>query len=154
MLAAELKIVPHVRGSQRLVVTNFGPSIARNIWVTFNPLLPDPDPAIADQSVTPFLKRRYASPIAFLAPGMSLENIYFSGRDNGHGKWENFEPLPDKVRVTIVYEDTNGVSYRDVFPLDVGLIRNTTTASSSTAPEAQTKKMVKAIEAIERHLRP
>lgn len=153
MLAAELRLVPHVRGSQKLVVTNFGPSIARNIWVTFDPLLPDPDPATVGQSVTPSLKKRYANAISVMAPGMVLENIYYSGRIDGQGKFKNFEPVPDQVKVTLVYEDTGGSRFRDVFRLDINLLQTTTDATSSGAPEAQVKKIAKALESIDKFLR-
>src|SRR4051794_36626263 len=61
MVAAELREIPYVKGTQILVVRNYGPSIARNVRVKFDPEIPDPDDP--STSVTPFLKRRYAKPV-------------------------------------------------------------------------------------------
>ncbi|TCK27183.1 hypothetical protein [Pseudonocardia endophytica] len=153
MLAAELRIVPYVQGSLKLVVKNYGPSIAKNVWVTFQPLLPDPSPEIASQSVTPFLKRRYSRKIATLTPGMELENIYYSGRPGPDGIFVNFEPLPDQVTVRLVYEDTSGRSYRDVFHLDTQLFHDMTIATSSGAPDAKIKEIAGTLKKIEGHMK-
>jgi hypothetical protein len=68
MVAAELRSPPYTRGTQTLVITNYGPSIARNVRVTFDPEIPDPAPKKAAKSVTSYLKRRYARPIPVLTP--------------------------------------------------------------------------------------
>src|SRR5665811_1804934 len=84
MVAAELREVQYVKGTQILVVRNYGPSIARNVRVSFDPEIPDPeDPST---SMTPFLKRRYANALPVLTPGVELDNIYFSGQPEG-GSW-------------------------------------------------------------------
>ncbi|WP_414940140.1 hypothetical protein [Amycolatopsis sp. cmx-11-51] len=147
MVAAELESVPYVRGSQKLVIKNYGPSVARNVTVSFDPPIPDPEPAKAAESVTPFLKRRYEKPIPVMTPGMSLENVYYSGRPLG-GQFVNFEPTPDQVVVKIAYTDNNGAPYEDAFPLDVMLIRSTTEATSSTAPEAKLKEIAQELKKI------
>ncbi|MFI7123137.1 hypothetical protein [Amycolatopsis sp. NPDC049868] len=140
MVTAGLENVPYVRGSQKLVIKNHGPSMARNVRVSFDPPIPDPEPEKARQSVTPFLKRRYAVPIPVMPPGLSLENIYYSGRSVG-GQFVNFEPTPDQVVVKISYTDNNGEPYEDEFPLDMMLIRSMTEATSSAAPEAKLKEI-------------
>lgn len=140
MVAAELREVPYVKGTQILVVRNYGPSIARNVRVTFDPEIPEPkDPST---SMTPFLKRRYATPLPVLTPGMELDNIYFSGQQEG-GSWVNREPTPEQVTVRITYENDAGDEFADVFPLDTNLIRNRTYAEPSTSPEAQMKVLAK-----------
>ena len=136
MVAAELRDVPYVKGTQILVVRNYGPSIARNVRVSFDPEVPDPDDP--STSVTPFLKRRYANPIPVLTPGMELDNVYFSGQQEG-GSWVNREPTPEQVTLTIAYENDAGDEFTDVFPLDTNLIRNRTYTESSASPDAQMK---------------
>lgn len=140
MVAAELREVPYVKGTQILVVRNYGPSIARKVRVRFDPEIPDPaDPST---SVTPFLKRRYANPIPVLTPGMELDNVYFSGEAEG-GSWVNREPTPEQVTVTITYENDAGDEFTDEFPLDTNLIRNRTYTESSGSPDAQMKVLAK-----------
>lgn len=140
MVAAELRDVQYVKGTQILVVRNYGPSIARNVRVSFDPEIPDPeDPST---SMTPFLKRRYAKPLPVLTPGVELDNIYFSGQPDGES-WANREPTPDQVTVTVTYENDAGDEFTDKFPLDINLIRNRTYTESSASPEAQMKVLVK-----------
>jgi hypothetical protein len=150
MLAAELRIPPYTRGIQSLVIKNFGPTIARNIRVSFDPEIPDPEPSKAATSVTTFLKRRYANPIPVLTPGMELDNLYYVGRPSDGVTFENTEPTPPQVTVTIVYEGPDGVSYEEAFHLDVSLLRQRTYVTSSTSPESQAKEALKTFKAIHR----
>jgi hypothetical protein len=145
MMAAELRDDPYVKATQLLVVKNYGPSIARNVKVTFDP--PIPDPPDASSSVTPFLKNRYAKPIAVMTPGMELDNIYFSGESAAQG-WVNREPTPAQVTVTIAYENDEGDRFSDAFPLDVQTIRDRTYATSSSSPEALMKDAAKSLKGI------
>lgn len=145
MVAAELREVQYVKGTQILVVRNYGPSIARNVQVSFDPEIPDPeDPST---SMTPFLKRRYANALPVLTPGMELDNIYFSGQPEG-ASWVNREPTPDQVTVTITYDNDAGDGFTDEFPLDTNLIRNRTYTESSTSPEAQMKVLAKSVKTL------
>ena len=150
MVAAELRDHPYADATQILVVRNYGPSIARNVRVTFDPPIPDPDnPA---ESGTPFLKARYANPLAVLTPGMELDNVYFSGRQQG-STWVNYEPTPDQVTVRIEYEDDEGNEWTDDFPLDTNIIRNRTYTVSSKDPDEQRKALLKAVQGIEKALK-
>jgi hypothetical protein len=149
MVAAELRDDRYARATQLLVVRNYGPSIAKNVRVTFDPPIPDPqDPST---SVMPYLKQRYSTPIATMTPGMELDNIYFTGRREG-GDWVNGESTPDRVSVTVAYERTDGDPYVDVFHLNTDLIRQRTYATSSTAPEQQGKEIIKILKGIEKVL--
>lgn len=152
MLAAELRRIPYVKATLTLVIRNLGPTIARNVRVTFDPPIPDPDPQVAAQSVTPFLKRRYAQPIATFTPGMELANVWFVGRPGDGGQWQNAEPTPERCVVTLCYESTDGTEYKDEFNIDVALMRAETYSTSSAAPEALMKEAVKSLKAIERSL--
>jgi hypothetical protein len=146
MVAAELRDDAYADAVQLLVVTNYGPTIARNVAVSFDP--PIPDPANPRESVAPFLKRRYASPIAVMPPGMSLDNIYFSGELGPDGLWFNTEPTPEQVVVSIAYENDAGKRFVDKFPLDTNLIRQRTYVTSSKAPDQQRKETIKILKQI------
>ncbi len=123
MVTAELRDVPYVAASQAFVVRNYGPTIARNVKVTFDPEIPDPDPDKVDQSAIPYLKRRYANPIPVFTPGMELDNIWYSGRPAADGGgWTNALPIPDQVTVDIEYEAPDGTRYMDQFLLDTHII--------------------------------
>lgn len=152
MVAAELRDVPHVDGSQALVVRNYGPTVARNLRVTFDPEIPEPEPAKAHESLTPFLRRRYADSIPFLTPGQELTNIWFSGAPDPQLGWRNVEPTPNPCMATLTYEGHDGNRYTEQFRLDVGVIRNETTATSSASPEGQAKKAVEHLGSIARSL--
>ena len=152
MVVAELRSPPYTHGTQALVITNYGPSIARNVRVTFDPEIPDPAPEKATKSWTPFLKRRYASPISVLTPGMELDNLYFVGRPGANGQFENNEPTPPQVTVTISYDGPDETPYRDTFDLDIGLLRQRTYAESSTSPEGQAKEALKLLKRIQQAL--
>jgi len=160
MMAAELRKAPYSPGTQLLVIRNYGPSIARNVKITFIPPIPDPTPERATQSVSPFITRRYATPIPVVTPDMELSNIWFSGRLQGE-LWVNFEPTPDQFTVRIAYDGPEGTRYEDRFSLDTDLIRQHTYVSSSTDPENRLKEAVKSLGKIEkavsrvaRHLTP
>jgi hypothetical protein len=117
MMAAELRKPPYVHGTQLLVIRNYGPSIAHNVKVAFDPPIPEPIPQRAAESVSPFITRRYAEPIPVVTPGMELINIWLSGRLEGN-EWVNFEPMPPQFTVTIAYDSPDGTRYQDSFPLD------------------------------------
>lgn len=151
MMAAELRKPPYTAGIQDLVIRNYGPSIARNVTVTFDPPIPDPIPERAAQSVSPFITRRYAKPIPVVTPGMELTNIWFSGRLEGT-TWVNFDPTPDTFTVNIAYNGPDGTPYKDQFPLDTDLIRAHTYASSSDDPVRQIKEITESLSRIERSI--
>lgn len=151
MVAAELRDVKYSEATQILMIRNYGPSIARNVRVSFDPPLPDPeDPST---SVTPFLKNRYSKVIQVLTPGMELDNLYYVGTPGPKGRFVNSEPTPDQVNVTIRYENDGGDKYEDKFALDTNLIRDRTYVTSSTSPESQRKVMVKSLEGIHQVLK-
>lgn len=149
MMAAELRRPPHVPGTQLLVVRNYGSSIARQVVVTFDPPIPDPSPEKAARSVSPFIRRRYAETISVTTPGMELSNIWFSGVAGTGGRWENFEPTPERFTVTFTYQGPDGYPYEDAIQLDTGLIRTETLVTSSTSPENQIKEGVKSLATIQ-----
>lgn len=149
MMSAELRKPPYVPGTQLLAIRNYGPSVARNVQVTFDPSIPDPTPEQTAQSATPFLKRRYTEPIPVVTPGMELTNVWFFGKQaQPGGPWENFEPTPETFTVSITYEGPDGTPYSDQFPLSVDLIREHTEVSHSSAPEHQLKSIATSLNRI------
>jgi hypothetical protein len=140
MVVAELREVPYSEGTQILVVSNCGQTVAREVIVTFDPPLPPPDSPNGGV-MTPFLVRRYAEPIAVLVPGVELDNIWFS-RDRPGG--ENTEPCPDQCTVTVAYRGPDGHPYSDLYPIDTNLIRCRTYVTSSRHPESIAKESLKA----------
>lgn len=146
MVAAELREIPYTEGSQMLVVRNYGPSIARDVRVTFDPEIPDGEHP--EQGMTQFLKRRYASPISVLTPGMELDNIYYSARRDDGGKKVNNEPTPDQVTVTITYKNDAGQEFTDHFPIDTNLLRNRTYSESSASFDGRLKDITAAMKTL------
>lgn len=146
MVAAELRDDPYAKATQILVIKNYGLSIARNLRVSFDPPIPDPDDL--SSSVTPFLKNRYAKPIPVFTPGMELDNVYFSGQPGGEGKWVNAEPTPEQVTVILRYESDEGDEFEDHFPLDTDLIRDRTYVTSSASPESMMKEIAKSLKGL------
>lgn len=153
MVTAELRLPPYSKGTQLLVVQNHGPTLARDVEVSFDPPLGDPAPEVAHESVTPFLKRRYAAPIPVLAPGVELDNIYYSGQPGPSGKFENVEPVPDQVTVTVSYRGPDGTGYRDDFPLDIALLGARTYTTSSREPLEVARAAAKSLDGIHKVLK-
>lgn len=139
MATAELRHVPHTL-STALVIKNYGPSIARDLRVTFDPPLPTSSRAKdGQQSIIPFMVKRYANPVAVLPPGAELSNVYYAGRVGDGRAAVNAEATAEAFTVTIAYRDDNGHNYEDDFPLDMNLVHTETEATGSSSPEAQLK---------------
>ena len=153
MVVADLQTIPFVDGNASLVIRNYGPSLARNVRVAFDPPLPgDATTRSGKSSIIPFLVARYQNPIRVLPPGAALSNVYYVGTPDKDGDWSNDERVPDQITVKISYESDEGDAYEDVFPLDMQVLRKETTANSSTAPEAQLRVAVKHLGAIKNSL--
>lgn len=141
MLIVELVSDRYASATQHLVLRNVGPSVAREVKVSFDPPLPE----IADPSglVTPFIKQRYGGRIPVIAPGQRLSNIWFSGEDGPGGNWINREPLPDSFVVDLEYKGHRMRRYRDRFPLTIDVIRKETYVKSSNDPMEQLRTAMK-----------
>jgi len=143
MVTAELREPPLSDRSLLLIIRNYGPTVARNVVITFDPPLPDPSPEQAETSLAPFLKARYEKPIPVLTPGMELDNIYFTGQPSADGSGlKNAEELPDQVTVRIEYDATDGARYTDTYPLDVDIFRNRTYASYNSRHYSERLKTI------------
>lgn len=133
MVLAEFRRAVNSDSAIDLVVRNAGPSVARDLRVTF-----DPEPVLPSDSsrlVTPYLLQRYRTSIPSLSPGQELSNIWFSGRavPGGGNELQNGEPTSDEVVVTVSYRGVRRRAYRETFPLHVDLVRMTTYSTSSTS---------------------
>lgn len=134
VMVGEFRKAENSAGAIDLVVRNIGASVARHVEVDFDPKISLPEDT--SQLVTPFLLRRYAEPIAVVAPGQELSNIWFStdyqGEKDGRGDLPNHEPTPNIVTVTIRYRDADDKrTYCDAYRLDVDVVRMTTYSTAS-----------------------
>lgn len=147
MVGAELVADRYADGIAHLVVRNFGPSVARNVRVTFDPPLAALDGLDEERSSIPFIARRYANPIATLVPGAELRNIY----------WDGDEDAPRVLTVKIQCESADGSWFRrpdrymDWFILDVGVLESGTSVTSSAAPEEVLKNIAGSLRSIAKH---
>jgi len=133
-------------GSSYLVIKNAGQSVARDVEVSFRPPLPDYETTDDGQPgvVAPFLRRRYGTPIAMIAPGHTLKNVYSyiaAGID------DNVEPVPDQVTILVRYNDDHGRVYKDSFPLNRKLLGLDTQTNPGDSNDP-VKRQNKALEAI------
>ncbi|NLU81628.1 hypothetical protein [Rhodococcus sp. HNM0569] len=138
MVGAELRPVPYANGMAELVVRNYGPSVARDVCVTFEPPLGDANNMLS------FIVRRYSDPIPTLMPGAELNNI-----------WPHTEPgFPEQVTASISTKSNDRGwfgrrdHYREDFVLDMRVLKQGTSATSSTSPEGRLKQIAKALDAI------
>lgn len=133
--------------SIELYVSNVGPSVAKNVRVSFNPALPEGISDAADMAM--YIERRYRDPIATFGPGTTLHNVYSSG----HPSRPPADSTPSDVEISFHYEDSHGRTYSDTFALSLSMLRDTTTsAPSGTDESALAKRQVKALEALARGL--
>lgn len=133
-------------GVSYLVVENAGQSVARSVEVSFEPPLPDYETTDDGQTgvVAPFLRRRYGTPIAMIAPGHRLKNVYSYITA---GVNDSVEPVPDQVTILVRYSDDHGRSYEDSFPLDRELLGLETQSNPGDSNDS-VKRQNKALEAI------
>lgn len=129
-----------------LVIENTGRSLARDIQVTFTPPLPNYEKTADGQRgvVAPFLRKRYGDPLAILAPGQRLSNVYSYVAEGIDG---NVEPMPDQLSVSLEYLDDHGRHYADTFHLDRGNLGLETRANPSEDNDA-VRRRNQALEAI------
>ncbi|WP_329174928.1 hypothetical protein OG754_19205 [Streptomyces decoyicus] len=152
MVAAEFRDALPSRGTLYLVIRNYGPSVAKNVRVSFDPEIPDPAPDATRESVVPFLKSRYARTIKTLTPGAELRNVYYVGEAQGD-HFINSEPTPGRTTVTISCESADGKQkYTDSFDLDVELMQSETWVTSSLSMESQIKEIRASLKGIDKSM--
>lgn len=153
MVAAEFQDAHPATAALYLVVRNHGPSVAKNVRVTFSPEIPDPPAEKAAQSLIPYLKERYARTIMTLTPGTELRNVYYIGKDGEDGEFSNAEDAPDRVTITINYQSADGKQdYEDSYDLDVALMQGETRITSSRSLDRQVIEIRKSLQSIDKRL--
>lgn len=146
MMAARFEKDPYARAIIHLIIGNYGPSIARNVRVTFDPPLPTDETAPDGQpSMIPVLIERYREPIDALVPNVELRNAYWIGTPSAN-TFENTQGTSDRMTVTISYEGDDGAPYSDPFTLDTKIVRMGSYVESSNSPDALRKKAVQELE--------
>ncbi|QZQ54444.1 hypothetical protein KZI27_14150 [Curtobacterium sp. TC1] len=113
------------------IVRNVGPTVARDLTVSFDPAITLPEARRLESLATTTLIRRYSRPIPNLAPGQEMSNTYWIGVDGGSNKRVNGEPTPERVTVTVRYRGLGRRWLRDSFMLDLDIVTLTTWAVAS-----------------------
>jgi len=162
IVTAGLRRLPHNKGYLNLVIRNEGAGLARDLNVTFNPALHQKETTTeGDPSVIPYIRRRYAQPIALLAPGEELNNLYYLPTNTHGGPHKNQEDVPNRFNVSVSYGPNlsrrtwwwpwsrPAGPYTDTFTLDTSLHMMETKVSSSTAPEAQLAEAVRTLKRLQ-----
>jgi uncharacterized protein (DUF58 family) len=150
MVAAEFRPAPDSDSSLDFIVTNLGPTPARDVRVEFSPPIALPD----DQSrlAAPFLVERYARPIPVLNPGQILSNTWWAGEVGTGNELVNGEPTPDEVTVTLTYRGRGRRYIRDSYPLSVETVTLTTYSVSSTSLKGRLQSLDDTMKKIRDHL--
>lgn len=114
------------------VVKNTGPTVARDVSVSFDPPISIPEERKDEPLVASYLIQRYSVPIPTIAPGQELTNAYWVGERRSEG-FENSEPTPEKVTVVVRYRGIGRRWLRESFVLTVDTVTlNTWSRSHST----------------------
>lgn len=142
MVVTELRPIHYVHGWQRLVVQNYGATVARDLSVSFDPPIPPPDPADESTSDRFFILQRYRNSIPFLPPGQALSNTWLADSGGPGNDITPREPIPNPCTVTLRYAGHDGHAYQERYDLDTTVHGFETTATSSRSPEGQAKEAV------------
>lgn len=146
---AEVRPAPGSHSVIDFVVTNTGPTVAREVSVSFDPPISIPEDRKDEPLVVSYLIQRYSVPIPTIAPGQELSNSYWVGEQRG-ARIENSEPTPERVRVTVRYRGIGRRWLSESFVLAVDTITlNTWAESHSTSSvENRLKSVADSLKAI------
>jgi hypothetical protein len=130
-------------GGVQLVLNNFGPSVARDVNVTFTGELPQDNGELSEVDLWKWVYDRYRSPVPTWAPGWALSNVIRSGADQ----------LPE-FTVTITYQGPDGSKYTDRYVQNPDHILNHTdvTPSKESDPIKLEQQKLAALRALVRTL--
>ena len=131
MVTAEFRPAPDSDTTIDFVVSNAGPTPARDLKATFDP--PLVMPTDTSKLVAPFIVKRYAKPIPVLNPGQMLSNTWWAGETGAGPEQTNREPTPDEVTVTVTYKSIGRRLITETYPLTIEIVTNTTWSTSSTS---------------------
>ncbi|MGW0251159.1 hypothetical protein ACWDYH_31475 [Nocardia goodfellowii] len=118
-------------GSSGIEVTNVGPSIARDVQVTFDPPLPTHEKTKDGlNSMLPWIRRRFAKPVGAWAPGYTVRSEFVSIAKDRKVDEDGISLNSDGVlRETVIvfrYRDDDGNKYSDQMSLDPMLLQGET----------------------------
>ena len=95
-----------------LTVRNAGPSVAKNLRVTFDRPLAE---LASDGNHLRYIIKMFTDTISVLGPGQALSNPWWSSYRNKN--------LPETCQVTVDYQDGHRRDYSDVFTVDPAPLR-------------------------------
>lgn len=152
MMIAELQQAENSESALDLRVRNVGLTAARNVKVTFDPVL-DPDLAVEDK-LSSYIIDRYAEPIPTIAPGQTLSNIWHSGGlvDNST-RLKNILNTPEVFTVRIEYTGLGGKALADEYRLSVHTITVETYSTSSRSLPGRLEAYEKCLKSIDASLK-
>lgn len=155
-LFAEFRQEPDSESAYSLIIRNAGPSVARDVRVTFDPPV---EQAPGSSPEKDRIIKRFSRSIPAMAPGQELRSLWATYGIQGEKKG-NLIPTPDDVTVTITYHGSTRHEYQDSFPLMAETITLDTFVTSSASVKGrlktlaeESKKQAKSLESIAQTLR-
>jgi len=130
------------------VIRNSGPTVARDLHVTFEPKIVIPEDRKHESLATPALIRRYSRAIPTVAPGQELSNTYWIGVNGGGNKRVNGEPTPERVTVSVKYHGVGRRWLKESFVIDLDIITLTTWSESSDSMKNRMKSIAASLQNI------
>lgn len=150
MIAAEFRPSADNDTEVEFVVTNLGPTPARDVRVAFDP--PLVMPTDTTRLMAPFIVKRYARSIPVLNPGQVLSNTWWAGQAGPGDELTNREPTPDEVRVDVSYKGIGWRRIKESFDLTIETVTLTTYSVSSTSIKGRLKSVDESLRKIRDHL--
>lgn len=150
MIAAEFRPSADNDTEVEFVVTNLGPTPARDVRVAFDP--PLVMPADSTRLMAQFIVKRYERPIPVLNPGQVLSNTWWAGQAGPGDELTNREPTPDEVRVDVSYKGIGWRRIKESFDLTIEMVTLTTYSVSSTSIKGRLKSVDESLRKIRDHL--
>lgn len=132
------------------VVRNFGQTPARRLKVKFDPALA---PNSEDGTHGYLIPRRYEKEISILGPGQELSNVWFYPKIVGNRVEGNRTNLPETTTVTIRFRGNRVRWFNETFDLDLGVVKEDSTSTSSDSFPGHMKSIDKSIKDIVGHAR-
>jgi hypothetical protein len=152
IVVVELRKHEFTKGLQEIVIINYGHTPARDVTVTFEPEIKDPNPdSELVTTMTSALVRRLSRTISVLAPHVPIRQLYYAteGAPGGKGIMEG---VPAYAVATVRYTGTDGTPYDDDFELDVRLVGLSSLVTGDDTPDARQRTIAESLAAIAKTL--
>ena len=147
VVLAEIRRAPDADTSFDLVVRNAGPTVARDVSVSFEPPLELPAGEPPETYALLWIIKRYEKVIPMLAPGQELSNTWWFGAAR-EGEIQNIEPTPDRVLIVVRYRGRGRRWRTEQFPIDMDAHTRGTSTTSSSSFKGRLKSIDQAINRI------